>query len=1008
MARFDSSRVLNRRATAAVLAAIVAAACSTPPSSSSSSAPGATKAAPPASASSPGAFTAITRNIHPLAKPQFDLGHRDPSIPTAGSIYFQPTRQQMAARDALVAAVQDPVSPAYHKWLAPEDFAARFGAQPADIARVTKWLEAQGLTIDAPSPLGTRVGFRGTSGQVETAFRTEFHEYLIGRTKHYAMATAPQVPTELAPVVMGLRGFHDFHPHPMNAKPRPRFKDPGTGLLTLGPADFQALYDTKSLISAGTDGAGINIAIIGQTWIVPSDIAAFRSQFGITRHETDILVPGTGPQFVTQGDPGEAELDLEWSSAAAPGANIIYVYVGEDQPNFSVNDSVVYVVEQGTKLAPGVGNGGAQVMSESYGGCDLGDTSVDADVDSEIAAAANLEGITYVAASGDDGSQGCNDGQGDGIGLYTGPPADLPGVTAVGGTEFCSGPASANGFGCSFSATPPNAQVSPYFNLTSFAAVEYPQPAGGASLESVWNDSMAAPAAQGGDYWSAGGGAPSIIFPKPFYQYGPTPNDGARDVPDVSLTASPNNVGFEIYEQGAEEDGGTGLGIIGGTSAATPSFAGILAMVNQAVVAAGGPPGLGNINPMLYAMQATSSTSDVFHDIVTGNNAMPCVPDDAGAGDPGCPGTGTYGGFNAGPGYDLASGLGSVDGAKLVAAWSALTPTKTTVTVPAAATVGAPVTISATVSSTATANPIGGTISFTFETFAGSAGQSFKDAGLAPIDGGVQDESWLLGTVDVTPGAGTPETATAQLSVAIPPGLYGNAYVVAMYNGNTQYLASHSATSLVTVAGSNLVLSPTTKTVAPFGHTTFTAAGGAPPYTWNTIGTDSTCDVNFNCTFIEPESPTSVYAQAGATVGGTATVIVIDTNGEEATAKITVEGAPVDAGTFPTFDAGPSGGPPNPAIPDSGAYQDSGQDAGPSEDAAPTQGVDSSVPTTDSGSVEPADASPTTDAGSAAPPASSGCGCVTAGRSGTETHTGILGGVLFGLAAFGRRRRSRR
>jgi hypothetical protein len=1026
MRPFVRSRpLLDKRWSVALLVSLAAlgaaAACSTPPSPASTGSGSASSrsASPPPSSAGP--YATISGNLHPFAKAQLDVGRRDPSLPAAGSIYFKPSAQQKAARDALVAAVQDPASPAYHHWMTPADFAARFGAQPSDVARTTKWLQDQGLTVDPPSPLAMRVGFRGTGGQVEGAFHTELHEYMLSGKKHYAMATEPQVPADIAPVVEGLRGLDDFHKRPMvRERPAlPDFQDPPTGQLTLGPADLRALYDTQSLISAGKDGTGINIAIIGQTWVHPTDVAAFRTKFGITPHETDILVPGTGPQFVTQGDPGEAELDLEWSSASAPGANILYVYVGKDQPEFSVDDSVVYVVEQGTNLAPGVGNGGAQIMSESYGGCDLGETTLNADIDGEIAAAANLEGITYVTASGDNGAQGCIE---FGIeGDYTGPPADMPGVTAVGGTEFCSGGTNElpiSYAGCTFAASPPDALVAPYFDVTTFSAVSYPQPAGGASLESVWNDSFAFPGFQ--DYYSAGGGGLSIVFPKPFYQYGSTPNDGVRDVPDVSLTASPNNLGYEIYEEGAEPDGGTGLGIIGGTSAATPAFAGILAIVNQAVVAAGGPHGLGNVNPMLYAMAATSSTANAFHDIVLGNNSIPCITaaeaqEDAGiTADPNCPPDGLYPGYAAIPGYDYATGLGTIDGANLVAAWTALTPTTTTLSVPSTATVGTPVTLSATVtsSSTSSTNAVGGTVSFTFETFAGSAGQGYTDSGVARADGGVTDESWLLGTVNVTSVAGSPETATAELSVAIPPGLYGKAYVVATYNGSTKYLASRSSptASLVAVSGSNLTITPPSATLQPLGNVTLTAVGGAPPVAWTILGTDRTCDQNFECTFLESLSPTQAYVQVGGTTGGTVNILAVDTNGEEAVATLTLSGAAVDdAGTFPIVDdAGPTGGPANPILPsvDAGNFDAGPPPVFPTEDAGAPIAEDGGGPV--NLSLVDAAVPVTADGGNGASGSgsSSGCSCTTAGRVNESTSGAALGGILFGLVAM--RRRSRR
>ena len=365
-------------------------------------------------------------------------------------------------------------------------------------------------------------------------------------------------------------------------------------------------------------GKGVNLVIVGETFYKKADIASFQSHFGITTSvEQDVLVPNTGTSKVNDsGDEGETELDLEWSSAAAPGANIIFVYTGNDR-NFGVDDSVAYAVEEGAHLVPGTGNGAAQIISESYGGCDADYVGSDADIDSEIAAAANLEGITNVAASGDDGAAGCIE---DGIGgLYVGPPSDLPGVTGVGGTEFCG-----NGFGCTYAGAPGvDVQKAPYFNASN-VAVEYPA-VSGVSLEGVWNDSDLP-----SQYISGGGGGSSIIFPKPFYQVGVAgmPNDGARDVPDVSLTASPNNVGYLTWEENQLADGGEAdtLGATGGTSAATPSFAGILALVNQAVAANGGQLGLGNVNPQLYALFANNGASGAFHDIVVGDNDYVCDP----------------------------------------------------------------------------------------------------------------------------------------------------------------------------------------------------------------------------------------------------------------------------------------------------------------------------------------------------------------------------------------------
>jgi MYXO-CTERM domain-containing protein len=986
----------------------------------------------------------LTRNVHPFARPELDVGHRDPSLRTAGSLYFKPSAAQRADRDALLADIQNPASPRYHKWLSVEDIAARFGARAEDVTRVRTWLESRGLQIDSVSRTGSRIQFRGTGGQVESAFHTELHDYDVRGEKHYAFSSAPMVPADLAPVVLGLHGFHDFHLHHPQLRhvSHPQTQDPIYGETALGPSDFAALYNTGPLTAAGTTGTGVNLVIIGETYYTPSDITSFWSSFGITGvNKVDVLVPNTGTQAVnSQGDLGETELDLEWSSAVAPGANIIFVYTGNDRA-FTVDDSVAYTVEEGTHLVPGTGNGGAQIISESYGGCDADYQGSDADIDAEIAAAANLEGITYLAASGDSGAAGCIPQVG---GLFTGPPADMPGVTAVGGTEFCGGMFGSQLAGCYYAAGPTSVdtQQPPFF--VNQNAVEYPITPGGLSLEGIWNDSNL----QYGP--SAGGGGASIIWPKPAYQQGVAgmPNDGARDVPDVSLTASPNNVGYLVYEPTTLADGGTGsaLGPIGGTSASTPSFAGILARVNQAVHANGAPLGLGNVNPQLYALFASNGQTGAFHDIVIGDNTVPCDPTDS-TNYPNCPVSdagpeagSTYGGYYAHPGYDLASGLGTVDATRLVAAWVGLTPTTTALTAPSTATAGTPVTLSATITSTSgsATSLVGGTVTFAFMTLTGDAGSVYSfDAGGGP------DESWPLGTVDVTSVSGSPEKATATLHAAIPSGLYGQAYVVAEYSGDTSYLASNSTPmTLVNVTGSTLSINPSAITLAPTSGTTFAALGGSPPVTWGIEGTDTTCQRikhrGIVCSNLESTDPTHAAFQAGPQ-DGSVTVVAVDTQGNEATVVVTVSGTSIDAGNnLPVVDdAGPSGGPANPPVPywdggeptvdagtwagfdanappssedaGSGNEAGSGSDAGSSgSDSGTAGGGDSGTGGTPDGGFAGGSEDGGADGGSSASSGSSGggCGCVVAGQEHAPGSNGAaLGGLLLGAAFIGRRSR---
>ncbi len=866
------------------------AACSSPGGSSSSSggSSGTNVATSASTLTLPSGYVRLGRlgqTAPSLRRGQVDQGVADLTQTATGSVYLKLSDAQKADRDALVLAQQDPGSPSYHHWLTPADYSARFGATTATISAVSSFLASSGLQVSGVSPMGTRIAFRGTRDQVQRTFRTEMHDYVVGETTRTAISTAPAMPAELASVVLGVRGLDGVRPQSRLRRPSftPAPQYEVDKMTALGPDDFQVLYDTKPLIGAGNDGTGVNIAIVGQTYYDPGDLNTFLQTFSLTNRVKDVLVPGTGPQHVLSADEqGEANLDVEWASATAPGANVLFVYVGADAANslYSVDDAAQYIIDQGANLAPGTGNGAAQVISESYGICEPAEPD-NPDIVSEIGVQANLEGITYLAASGDEGAAGCSDvGFG---GLWVDVPASLPGVTGVGGTEF-----------------PQTAQVTPFF--VNHDAAEYPQ-TGTMPLEAVWSEITTNPMTSEG----AGGGGSSAIFPKPFYQQGVTPADSARDVPDISLTASPDLVPYYTLEEGKAE-------AVGGTSASTPAFAGIVAILNQAVKTAGGSFGLGNINPTLYAL--AKSDPDAFHDIVTGENDAPCIPGK----DDQCPTNGNYGGFSAAAGYDRATGLGSVDAAKLVAAWTAQKPTTTTVSASATSTtVNTPITLSAHVVATGS-KPLSGTVSFVFYTLNGSTGPVY-----APAGGGL-DESWVLGDVAVT-ASGT--TGDAKLSTVIPPGKTGAAFVAALYSGDAANLASQSAATPVSVTGSTLAISPASLTLRPNEETTLTATGGAPPVIW-AVYDDSSCVVQSgtpNCSAIESEDEIHAFFGAGPQPG-TATVLAIDTNGEEALATVTIAGVGVDAGTFPTFDAGPLGGPGFPYVPVPDAGPVSTADAG--------------------------------------------------------------------------------
>jgi uncharacterized protein (TIGR03437 family) len=440
----------------------------------------------------------------------------------------------------------------------------------------------------------------------------------------------------------------------------------------LAPEDFATIYSLGPLYQAGIDGTGQSIAIVGESDVLLSDLRAFRTRYGLPANDPAMMLyGGADPGF--NGAQIEGNLDLEWAGAVAPKAKITYVYGG------SAITAIVSAVN--LNVAP--------IISVSYGGCEVGFRE---SFYRSVGQQANAQGITILASSGDSGAAGC-DAQGVATfatgGRTVDFPAVMPEVTAVGGTQFVEGTGS-------------------YWGATNSANF-------GSALsyipEAAWNESTDA-----AGLLSTGGGT-SLYYPKPAWQAGPgVPNDNARHVPDIALSAALHDAYFINY---LGSNGG-----VGGTSASAPSMAGIVALLNQYVVNKGfqAGPGLGNINPQLYRL--AQSAPSVFHDVVSSDNLVRCQQ-----GSPDCL-TGSFG-YPAGPGYDQATGLGSVDANALVTQWNTQTQRVTVTVTPARGTLNDTGQVTATVAAVSgTAVPTG-SVQFSFNgiplgsgTLAGFNGQS--------------------------------------------------------------------------------------------------------------------------------------------------------------------------------------------------------------------------------------------------------------------------------------------
>jgi subtilase family serine protease len=573
-----------------------------------------------------GRSTSVLRgHLHPLATAAADQGRVGPGFHLDRiTMMFKPTGAQQASLATFLDQLHNPSSPEYQHWLTPEQFADRFGMSRADMDKIVGWLRAQGFVIEEVAPSRLWITFAGNARQVESAFQTEIHQYVVNGTSHYANAIEPAVPGALADVVLGLQSLHNFRVKPRFHSRKAKFTSSITGNHFLVPDDLATIYDIKQAYSTGIDGTGGSLAVMGQTDILLSDIQTFRSLSGLPANDPSvILVPGSDDPGINNDDLTEADLDLEWAGAVAPGAQIIYV-----NSNNGVFDSLLYAIDQ--NLAP--------IISISYGDCESNFTSADLNILRTVTQQANAQGITVVAPAGDAGAADCDGTIGRQI-ARLGPtvdvPASLPYVTGIGGSTLYD--------------------VGNYWSSTNNgkngSAISY-------IPEVVWNDTLIF----GETGLAAGGGGRSSVFPKPSWQVGRgVPQDNARDVPDVSLAAS-MHVGYLICSAGncvngfrASDDS---LTVIGGTSVGAPVFAGIVALLNQQLNSA-----QGNVNPGLYVIAST--VPGTFHDIVNGANWLPCQ-----SGSPGC----SFGviGYTATRGYDLATGLGSVDVFKLLTAWPSL------------------------------------------------------------------------------------------------------------------------------------------------------------------------------------------------------------------------------------------------------------------------------------------------------------------------------------------------
>src|SRR5271157_179132 len=785
-------------------------------------------------------------NVHPLARPEFDQGPVSDAQPaTRMLLLLQRSPDQEASLRQLLDQQQDKSSSNYHAWLTPAQFGTQFGPADADIQAVTGWLQSHGFQNVKVGAGRTTIEFSGNVGQVRNAFHTDIHSFLVHGEQHVANVSNPQIPEALAPVVADVRGLHNFRPksqmHRMRnflsanvtgtgPKPAVTFTCGNGSCYGVAPADFAKIYNVPTTTPTG---ANVTIAIVQDSNINVTDVQQFRTLFGLSNPNnftaSNVILNGPdpgiqGPNSVS-GDEGEADLDVEWAGAVAQGATIDLVVSENSETTGAagVDLSAIYIIDN--NLAP--------IMSESFGACEAG-LFVNGTNGNQfyyyLWEQAAAQGITVILAAGDTGSDSCDAGDGNDYatsGVGVSGLASTPFNVALGGTDFNYGGSPSTYWGTN--GTPPESAIS-YIP------------------ESTWNSSCAATATTGSlatcaainpsngiDLEGGGGGQSNCVtvngsgncsggYTRPAWQNGVS-SDTYRDIPDVSLYSAVNtssNTFYLMCQQDSPSQNGSACSLtaaagqpipintVGGTSAAAPAFAGIMALIVQQQ---GGEPlgRQGNANYVLYQLYkkstmgtticpsnagSVSATACIFYDTITGNNSVACA-----GGSPNCSNTssGQYGvlvdpakhsspAFLTTPGYDKATGLGSVNVANLAKGWGTVSfdTTTTTLSTSATGTISHGSTVSFAVNVTSTSGVPTGSVSLLA-----------SPPGSTPVEIGVFDNT-TTSTFALSGG-------TATITTNLLPG-YKNAQgvvtpypVVAQYSGDGTFAPGTSAPVNVTV-----------------------------------------------------------------------------------------------------------------------------------------------------------------------------------------------------------------
>jgi subtilase family serine protease len=693
-------------------------------------------------------WVALEGNTPPAAaRPGNDRGAVDDTMRLEHLLLVlkRPAEREAAVKK-LIDDMHDPAAAEFHRWLTPSQIGTHFGLSSHDLEVIQSWLKLHGFTVNRVYSNGLIIDFSGTAGKVREAFRTEIHHLqLPNGERHIANMSDPSLPAALSIAVKGVASLHDFFPraHSMTLGPvsydrtantwKPHFniKIDGVSYHTLAPYDFATIYDLLPLWQQGYTGKGVTIAAVEDSNLLhPRDWQDFRTSFGLdkfTRGTFRQIYPGCANPG-QNGDETEAALDVEWSSAAAPDAQIELSACANTATTAGLDLAILGLIE----FAP------PDIITDSYGLCETITGATEIALENLEAELATLEGTTFFIAEGDDGADQCAPVEPTNYateGINGGDNTASAYAVDVGGTDFMAQYNSdVNGIPLSNYWSASNDPATKASALSYIPEIPWND---GCTSKLIYTDPLIGPYSQSygvngfcnsvaGQPFIidvAGGGGPSTCFtgkpsipgvvsgtcqgnPKPLYQFDVpgVPHDGLRDQPDLSLFASNGAWGsFYLECMSDTNQGGAACTVRndavveggGGTSFSAPAMAGIQALINQKFGRQG------DANYVYYALarrqflrpdaaKCDASRTDgvlpavgcIFHDVTRGDMDIPCGqnPDGHFYDCHGASGTTIIGelsesndknepAYPATVGYDLATGLGTVDATNLFNAW---------------------------------------------------------------------------------------------------------------------------------------------------------------------------------------------------------------------------------------------------------------------------------------------------------------------------------------------------